>query len=215
MKKKRSIAGMIKWSFYEALPDRWLIVKQRNGEKQIFLTFDDGPNKKYTIPLIEILASYQVKAIFFLIGESAQKNPELVKKIVDAGHVLGNHSWDHKGFSFLGINEQMEQVRRTDEILYKFDGIKKHIFRPPGGLLSPRLFFELVKSRRQIVLWSTNSMDYCAKHESEICAVFDAFQIKNGEVLLFHDDNTRTLNAVTKLLPVWKNAGFKFKVTLS
>jgi peptidoglycan/xylan/chitin deacetylase (PgdA/CDA1 family) len=99
---------------------RTLIAPRRPGE--LALTFDDGPNPAWTPRLLEILASHDVRATFFLVGSHAQAEPELVRRIVAAGHLIGNHSWSHPNLALTSARRVREELTRTSQTLEEIAG---------------------------------------------------------------------------------------------
>jgi peptidoglycan-N-acetylglucosamine deacetylase len=107
------------------------IAPGRPGE--LALTFDDGPNPAWTPQLLEVLASHEVRATFFLVGRYAQAEPELVRRISNAGHLIGNHSWSHPNLALATTSRIREELTRTSETLQEITGKRVHWFRPPFG----------------------------------------------------------------------------------
>jgi peptidoglycan-N-acetylglucosamine deacetylase len=103
----------------------------RPGE--LALTFDDGPNPAWTPQLLELLASYDVRATFFLVGRYAQAEPELVRRIANAGHLIGNHSWSHPNLAVATDRRIRDELTRTRETLEQITGQPVRYFRPPFG----------------------------------------------------------------------------------
>jgi peptidoglycan/xylan/chitin deacetylase (PgdA/CDA1 family) len=108
-----------------------LIAAPRPGE--LALTFDDGPNPAWTPQLLDVLASHDVQATFFLVGRYAQAEPELVRRIANAGHLIGNHSWSHPNLALTSTRRIREELTRTSEILQEIIGKRVRWFRPPFG----------------------------------------------------------------------------------
>lgn len=108
-----------------------LIAPRHPGE--LALTFDDGPNPAWTPQLLEVLASSNVRATFFLVGRYAEAEPELVRRIDRAGHLIGNHSWSHPNLAFATTRRIREQLSHTNETLEQITGQPVLWFRPPFG----------------------------------------------------------------------------------
>src|SRR5262245_62035695 len=121
------------------------------------LTFDDGPHREYTPLLLGILERYHARATFFMVGESAQRHPELVQQVVQAGHAVGNHSWDHPSFPSLPTHERQKQIRACEQVLAPYG---KRLFRPPYGHENPGSHRDVVSLYYQVVNWSLDAEDW-------------------------------------------------------
>jgi peptidoglycan/xylan/chitin deacetylase (PgdA/CDA1 family) len=130
----------------------------RAGE--LALTFDDGPNPVWTPQLLEVLASYDVRATFFMLGSHAQAEPELVRRIVAAGHLIGNHSWSHPNLALATHQRIREELARTQETLEQIAGVPIRYFRPPFGARRP----DVLRTARSMglvpVLWNAMTSDW-------------------------------------------------------
>ena len=114
---------------------RALIAPRRPGE--LSLTFDDGPNPKWTPRLLEVLARHEVKATFFMVGHAAQQQPELVRQVAAAGHLIGIHSWSHPNLAVTAAVQVREELVRSREALEAITGAPIRYFRPPFGARRP------------------------------------------------------------------------------
>jgi peptidoglycan/xylan/chitin deacetylase (PgdA/CDA1 family) len=170
--------------------------------KEIFLTFDDGPNE-YTLKILEILKNFDAKATFFVCGKNCQKYPEILKKIFSAGHSIGNHSFSHSIKFFFNFKNEIE---KTNEIIKEITGIETKIFRPPWGVLTPWLKNELLKNGYKIILWDIDSGDWKRKISDKIFK-----KIKPNSIILFHD-TLQTSLFLSKILATIKKEGYVFKV---
>jgi peptidoglycan-N-acetylglucosamine deacetylase len=135
-----------------------LIAPRRPGE--LALTFDDGPNPAWTPRLLEVLASHNVRATFFLLGSRAQAEPELVRRIAAAGHLVGNHSWSHPNLALTGRSRIREELTRTRSTLEEITGAPVRFFRPPFGARRPVAFRVAHELGMTPVLWNAMTSDW-------------------------------------------------------
>jgi len=135
-----------------------LTAPARPGE--IALTFDDGPNPTWTPKLLDILASHDVRATFFLLGARAKAEPELVRRIAAAGHVIGNHTWSHPNLARSSSDVIREQLKRTQEMLQQITGAPVKFFRPPYGARRPAVFRIAREMGLEPVLWNAMVPDW-------------------------------------------------------
>jgi len=135
-----------------------LIAPPRPGE--LALTFDDGPNPVWTPRLLDLLATHDVCATFFLVGSRVQAQPALVRQIVAAGHLIGNHSWSHPNLALSSARHIDEELSRTNQILAQIAGAPPRYFRPPYGARRP----EVLRVARRLgmipVLWNAMTSDW-------------------------------------------------------
>ena len=193
------------------LPNRWVLTRGARRGRVLYLTFDDGPHPEHTPALLALLAAHRVRATFFLIGQQAERHPELVQQIVRGGHVLGNHSWTHPQFDRLGLAEQRVEIERMDRFLERFDGVARHDFRPPRGVMPRPMVLDCIRRGRRIAYWSYDSLDYSQRPAEELIASARRHPPKAGEILLMHDDSARSLQLLQTMLPVWSADGFIFE----
>lgn len=175
-----------------------------------YLSFDDGPNPDYTASVLDLLARHDARATFFLVGQNAERYPELVTRMVAEGHRLGNHSYSHAIFSEIPRSAQIAEIERTDKILATFDGCRFHPFRPPRGVFSPGLLMRLMLARRRLTYWSYDSLDYRKQPLHELVQTLRERPPRCGDIVLLHDDNERAPQILEALLPEWTAAGFSF-----
>lgn len=180
----------------------------------IALTFDDGPHATNTPRLLDMLAKRHIKATFFLIGENAQNNPDIVKRIHAEGHELGNHSWTHPNLALLSDEKVRSELQRTDDAIFAAAGVHPKLMRPPYGSLA-------LAQRRwvnkdfgyKIILWDVDPLDWkyrnSAHVESEILK-----QTVPGSIILSHDIHVTTVDAMPETLDALIAKGYKF-VTVS
>ena len=185
-------------------------------EKRIALTFDDGPNEKKTREILGVLAEYDVKATFFVIGENAEAHPDRIREIYDAGHEIGNHTWSHGNLTRLGRDRIREEVRKTEEVLMRICGEKPAVFRPPGGCWSESSIAVVEEMGYTCVLWSVDTRDWTMPGADSVIRRV-AGKTRGGDIVLFHDlgdEKLPTPDALRVLLPQLREEGYEF-VTVS
>ncbi len=175
----------------------------------LYLSFDDGPDPEHTPRILDLLAAHGAHASFFLIGEHAERHPRLVERLVAEGHLIGNHSYSHPRFGNLALSAQIEEITRTEHILSAFDGLARHRFRPPYGVLPARLVAHCAMQRRNIAFWSFDSLDYQERTAEELVAMLRAQPPRTGDIVLMHDDRAHTVELLEVMLPQWRAQGFR------
>jgi len=178
----------------------------KGGDKQLFITFDDGPIPEVTPDVLDVLATYNAKATFFMVGENAQRYPEIVNKIKDGGHNIGNHTFNHMNGTKVSDREYFKNIIQAREI------IDSKLFRPPYGRIRPRQILELKKNFK-IVLWSVLSGDFDYKTNPERCLNNVIKHAKSGSIIVFHDSlkaKENMLYALKGTLEHFGNMGFEF-----
>ena len=131
----------------------------RSAEKRLYLTFDDGPTPGVTEPILEILQGYEARATFFCLGQSIESSPDLLRRIVSEGHVVGNHGMRHLNGWACSTSQYIEDVLEGNESIERTLGMKPHLFRPPYGRCTWSQWWRL-RGRYRFVMWDINSQDY-------------------------------------------------------
>lgn len=182
-------------------------------EKTVFLSFDDGPSA-YTTRVLDVLKRHNAKAIFFLIGENAEKNPELVKAIVAEGHVIGNHSFCHKGtFPLMSSKQIAEDIKHCNQTLTDITGKTPNLFRPPFGVTNPLIASGLKKTGIpfKTIGWDVRSFDTMGGDTDKILnRITD--QIEPGSIVLLHDRMEFSAELLDKLLIHLKTEGWRIGI---
>jgi peptidoglycan/xylan/chitin deacetylase (PgdA/CDA1 family) len=175
------------------------------GTLQVALTFDDGPDPKYTPQVLALLDQFQVKATFCLVGEMAEQFPELVKEIVDAGHTLCNHTWNHD--TTLGTKTKAairaDLVRTNDAIHKAVPDAKISYFRHPGGAWTPAAVAVAKELGMSALHWTVDPVDWTVPGEKAIEKVVETDTVR-GSIVLMHDaggPRDGTVAALKKILP--------------
>lgn len=156
-----------------------------NDKKQVALTFDDGPESKYTAEILEILKEYDIKATFFVIGQHAEKYPEALKQIHKEGHEIGNHTWNHKYLPKISEEAIDEEVLKTEKLLKDILGEVDHIFRPPYGAIKKREVKRINSLGYNVVNWSVDTKDWAGTSKEQMMDYLKK-QLTPGGIILMH-----------------------------
>lgn len=183
--------GLYVASFYAFLPGLisrtfgFRVFKKGRVEKEISLTFDDGPDEIYTPELLDLLARYNAKATFFVVGSHAEGQEKLLRRMKDEGHNIGVHNYVHKSNWLMRPRTVKRQIERTLDIIENATGSRSAYYRPPWGIVN---VFDYAKlGHLQIILWSAMFGDWRIRLGSERLKKRMLGKLKPGEVLLLHD----------------------------
>ncbi|WP_045515833.1 polysaccharide deacetylase family protein [Neobacillus niacini] len=187
-----------------------LTYKVETENKVIALTFDDGPTKNVD-QILPLLDKYKAKATFFLIGKDIVKHPEEAKKLVEAGHQIGNHTYSHERMVLKSPTFIKEEIEKTDELIRKA-GYKGEIdFRPPYGKKLVGLPYYLNKHNRETIMWSLEPDTYYTSADEKVNYVIE--NIIPGSIILLHpmyDQTGGEIQAIEDILQKLTNDGYKF-----
>ena len=167
-------------SFIPALFPRFTWSK--DSERQIYLTFDDGPTPEITDFVLECLAEYHAKATFFCIGKNAAAHPTLLDRIKSEGHSIGNHTMNHLNAWSVDFDAYQADVEAC-EVVFQKQGIQSIGFRPPYGRITRKMY----KDIPNIILWSVLTGDYNASLNSDAILQSVLPLLKPGAIVVFHD----------------------------
>ena len=177
--------------------------KGQTNQKQIAITFDDGPDSETTANILSILEKYKATAAFFCIGEKIEQQSQLLKKIDKSGHLIGNHSFSHSNFLPLSSSKKItEELNKTTELIERIIGKKPKLFRPPFGVTNPSIVKALKNTGLISVGWSLRSFD--TVHNSEKVLKKLQRKLKAGDIVLFHDNRKNTPELLESFL-LWLN----------
>lgn len=180
-------------------------------QPMIALTFDDGPNSCYTPQVLDILYEQQVPATFFLVGEKFSGNELFIKEMASSGHEIGNHTFSHNDLTTLNKQQVQQEIQQTAEELKKIlPDYPMQYFRPPYG----RYTEEVEQATNfSLVLWTIDSGDWKNPDANKIYTNVLS-NIQNGDIIVFHDNNAETVEALQKIIIALKARNFQF-VTIS
>jgi peptidoglycan-N-acetylglucosamine deacetylase len=180
----------------------------------IAMTFDDGPSPETTPRLLDILKQRNIKATFFMIGQNAERNPEIVKRILADGHEIGNHSWTHPQLAKLPDDRVTEEITKTQNAITNASGYTPKLLRPPYGSITGRQK-EWIENQfgLSVILWSVDPFDWKRPGASVIQQRILA-GARPGAIILSHDIHKQTVDSMPATLDALAAKGYKF-VTVS
>ena len=156
--------------------------------KKVYLTFDDGPVPEATPWVLDVLKEADIKATFFCVGENVKKYPEIYQRILDDGHTVGNHTYNHLNAWKTKSNEYLNNIGLAS------DEIDSKLFRPPYGKLSPKLS-KKIEADYDIIMWDILSGDFDSNISAEKCLTNVTAKAREGSIIVFHD----SVKAIDKL----------------
>ncbi len=193
-----------------------VFLKGSECEKKIALTFDDGPHPRYTDKILDILAKYNIKATFFVIGVNIENYPDPLKRIKEEGHEIGNHSYDHSNEKNIDSACAEAEISKCEELIYNSVGVIPSLFRPPQGQYSKEVEQVAQSKNYSIILWSIDTRDWEHNSASSIMNTVNK-NIKGGDIILMHDyvsGKNTTCEALELIIPSLLEQGYEF-VTVS
>lgn len=191
------------------------IMKNFGTTKHIALTFDDGIDKIYTEKLLDLLNDYNIKVTFFILAKTVDENLDIIKRMVDEGHLIGLHSLEHKNLLFKGYFYTKYDFETSMEI-FKRNNLNIKYYRPPWGLFNLFMLKYIKKYDLQPILWDTMVGDWRRYSTPNNIKRKLMKKIKDGSIICLHDGRgrdeapSRTIEALEKVIPLLKEKGYKF-----
>lgn len=183
------------------------IFRKNPEEHAVYLTFDDGPIPEVTPWLLDTLEQYGVKATFFVVGDNVRKYPELFKMIVERGHHIGNHTFNHVRGMRMRNHDYIDNVKKCDTFF------TTRLFRPPHGVLR-RWTYRYMEGNYDIVFYDVITRDYNSKLKPEVVLDIVKKYTRNGSIIVFHDSLRSQKNlqwALPRAIEWLKGEGYEFK----
>lgn len=177
----------------------------------VYLTFDDGPHPMHTPRLLDALRDVEAKATFFVVGKECKRHPEILRRIAEEGHGLGNHSYRHEAPCDVSAANLAAEIRRTSKVVSRLANVELHLFRPPYGDLSPVKLLAAWRLGQQVALWNVDPKDYARQSAGEIKDWFTEHQIVGGDVVLMHDVHPYAAEAIPWLVAEGRSRGLRFE----
>ncbi|WAH37809.1 polysaccharide deacetylase family protein [Alicyclobacillus dauci] len=201
---------------WQSLYPTEIIVNGPRNRKAVSLTFDDGPDDVWTPRILSVLAQYSVKATFNCVGQRVHQNPQMLGRIANEGHILGNHSWDHPNFTKIPVSEIRSQIERTSEEIQRVVGVRPRYFRPPYGAMNQEVIEEVIKLGYKILYWDVDSLDWAGLSGPQAAANVLA-HTRPGSIILMHFAGGRdqslqdTVDALPYIILTLREEGYKFQ----
>ena len=210
------IGGLLTWLKYDYNAVKMEDVREACGyvsasatpveAPKIALTFDDGPSAAWTPALLDGLKERGVKATFFLIGENADKNPEIVKRMAEEGHLIGNHTYHHVELTKVTEKEARSELADTSAAIVRITGKEPEYMRPPFGAWQRKLEQEI---RMLPVLWTIDPLDWTTENQDEIVNKV-VTEAEENDIILLHDCYKSSVEAGLRIVDILQEEGFVF-----
>ena len=200
--------------------DRRKLLEENNGiclgskdEKTIYLTFDEGYEAGFTSKILEILKENEVKATFFITAHYLNTNEELVKQMIEEGHIVGNHTVNHKSMPSLTEEEMKSEVMDLHTAIYQKFGYEMKYIRPPKGEFNERTLKKCEQLGYKTVMWSFAYCDWDENKQPTIeegkKKIVDNFH--PGEIILLHSNSKTNSEILADIIDEARNQGYEFK----
>lgn len=209
------------WFAYAFIPSKVLksryYKREKDKSKIIYLTFDDGPDAIYTNQLLDLLKAHNVKATFFTVVKSAVDHKDIIDRMIKEKHAIGIHSYNHVSAMFQGPIKTKYEVEQAEKELSKI-GVHTTLFRSPWGHTNLYQTYLLKKYGYKHVFWDVMAEDWEGKTTSNNIKMKLLHRVKSGDVICLHDARgendapSRTIKALSSMLPYWLDQGYEFKV---
>ena len=210
------IGGLLTWLKYDYNTVKMEDVREACGyvsasatpveAPKIALTFDDGPSAVWTPALLDGLKERGVKATFFLIGENADKNPEIVKRMAEEGHLIGNHTYHHVELIKVSENEARLELADTSAVIVRITGKEPEYMRPPFGTWQRKLEQDI---QMLPVLWTIDPLDWTTENQDEIVNKV-VTEAEENDIILLHDCYKSSVGAGLRIVDILQEEGFVF-----
>lgn len=196
-------------AFYDKTREKSVIeVMMQMGESRgkIAITFDDGPHPYYTPQLLDGLQERGVQASFFVTGENAERYPDIIKRMNEEGHLIGNHTYSHIQLSSGNRQKYKEELIQTNEIISSITGKEVLFVRPPYGSWDKSLEKDL---NMFPILWSIDPLDWCSSNVScivnKVCT-----KVEENDIILMHDAYASSVTAALAIIDELQKEGYEF-----
>ena len=178
----------------------------------IALTFDDGPSA-HTPRLLDMFKKYGGKGTFFVVGNLLERNETTVKRIVDEGHEIANHSWSHPDLTRVSYDKLKSELSKTKNKIFELTGVQPKLFRPPYGSYNKNVKNVAFNCEEAVITWSVDTIDWKTRNANSVYKSVMSSDY-DGAIILCHDLHKTTVDAMDKVIPALLDEGYQL-VTLS
>ncbi|WP_054708156.1 polysaccharide deacetylase family protein [Bacillus sp. JCM 19041] len=198
-----------------------VFVKGDSSSNQIALTFDDGPDPRFTGQVLDKLEAHNVPATFFVLGKRVTANPDLLRRVNDAGHEIGNHTYSHLNLAEANITQLEQELTESGDAVEAITGYRPSLFRPPYGFITREQVERLADLNYSVIGWDVDPLDWDGTPAGEVAQTV-LQEAGAGSIILLHDggdidtENPEiySADALDEIIPALQNQGYKF-VTVS
>jgi peptidoglycan-N-acetylglucosamine deacetylase len=176
----------------------------------VTITIDDGPTI-HTESVLETLANKRARAIFFLLGENVKKYPQITRRILADGHVLGNHSYTHSYLNKMSAENARKEIERTSQLIADTTGVAPIYFRPPYGAFDETTILLATRQNMKVVMWSADPKDYTYNTSAAVYKATDPL-LESRKILLLHDLKDATADALPRIIDSIRNKNLQTTV---
>jgi len=195
------------------LKSKVLFYQGPSFKKQVALTFDDGPDRHFTLQVLDILKQEQVSATFFVVGNLARKYPDVLARMDREGHVIGNHSYNHPQLTKIPIAQVDKQLQKTNSIIHQAIHKTPILFRPPYGSIDSKLEDHIGKKGFKIIQWSVDTVDWKGPSSQQIVHTVKK-NTRPGGIILQHsaggEQLQQSVDALPEIIRHFKSQGYEF-----
>jgi peptidoglycan-N-acetylmuramic acid deacetylase len=212
--KDGQLPSIAQEGFMNILQKQGAIFLGDKDKKELYLTFDNGYENGYTIKILDVLKEKKVPAAFFVTGHYVKDQPELIKRMVNEGHVIGNHSWSHPDMTQISVSRMKKELNKVKEEVSDLIGQKEMRFvRPPRGIFSEQTLAVSGELGYTTVFWSVAYKDWNTKDQKGWNYAYEKVmsQIHPGAVILLHSISKDNAEALEKIIDNARKRGYEFK----
>jgi len=217
--KRANYAEGMSWVHMQKKFPGTFVLSGSRDKRKVALTFDDAPDPRVTPVILNTLSKHRIRATFFIVGDRAAKNPELVKRIIREGHVIGNHSYNHAVLTKLPLPQFQQQIWKTDGIIKRIAGVSPRLVRPPYGEMKPQQVAWGKQNGFTVVNWDVDSEDWRNNPSSSRVIANIKKTLQPGSIILQHagggdrQNLSGTIDALPVLIEMLQGKGYEI-VTL-